>query len=60
MMDTFTELVKAILEILPQATFGDDNDGQIIIYTNKILVKNLTAEETDEIVEIPEDVQSNG
>lgn len=31
---TFGELVDVICEILPNATFGDDNDGQLIIYTN--------------------------
>jgi hypothetical protein len=26
-------LMAAILEILPFATFGEDNEGQVIIYT---------------------------
>lgn len=32
---TYAELVKSIEDILPGATFGEDNDGQLIIYTNK-------------------------
>ena len=28
------ELMAEILAILPEAEFGDDNDGQLIIYTN--------------------------
>jgi len=32
---TFDELMRAILNILPNAQSGDDNDGQIVIYTNK-------------------------
>jgi len=28
------ELYSRIIPILPEATFGEDNDGQIIIYTN--------------------------
>lgn len=31
---TYTELAKKILELLPEATFDMDGDGQIIIYTN--------------------------
>lgn len=31
---TYDELVKAVLGILPNATFGDDNDGQLVIYTD--------------------------
>lgn len=33
-MTTFGELHASIMSILPNASFGDDNDGQIIIYTN--------------------------
>lgn len=32
--ETFSELVLAITEILPNATFDQDNDGQVIIYTD--------------------------
>ena len=34
MLTTFDDLCAAILEILPQASFGEDNDGQVVIYTN--------------------------
>jgi hypothetical protein len=27
-------IMSGILEVLPDAMFGDDNDGQLIIYTN--------------------------
>ena len=31
---TFDELYTKVLEILPNATFGEDNEGQLIIYTD--------------------------
>lgn len=31
---TYVELAQAIAAILPNATFGEDNDGQIVVYTN--------------------------
>jgi hypothetical protein len=31
---TFNEMVEAVLKIFPGATFGDDFDGQIVIYTD--------------------------
>lgn len=34
MTTTFGELHAAIMSILPNASFGEDNDGQIIVYTN--------------------------
>jgi uncharacterized protein (DUF1499 family) len=37
-MATLGELMEAILNIIPGAAVGEDNDGQIIIYTNKKLV----------------------
>ena len=33
---TFDALINAVLNILPEAVFDTDNDGQIIIYTNLI------------------------
>jgi hypothetical protein len=30
---TFDELMAAVLEILPEATIGEDNDGQLVVYT---------------------------
>ena len=34
MTTDFELLHDQILEILPNATFGEDNDGQLVIYTN--------------------------
>jgi hypothetical protein len=31
---TYKELCDKIMAIIPTASFGEDNDGQIIIYTN--------------------------
>ncbi len=31
---TYDELMAAILTILPHATAGEDNDGQLVIYTD--------------------------
>jgi hypothetical protein len=31
---TTDELLLAVLAILPNAEIGEDNDGQIVIYTN--------------------------
>lgn len=31
---TYTDLVNAIASVLPEATFGEDNEGQIIVYTD--------------------------
>lgn len=33
-MLTFTQLVAAIIAVLPDATFDEDIEGQLIIYTN--------------------------
>jgi len=33
-MITWEELVEEINKLLPRASFGNDNEGQIIIYTN--------------------------
>jgi len=30
---TFNELYAAILEVLPNAEIGEDNEGQVVIYT---------------------------
>jgi hypothetical protein len=32
---TFAELANKVLQILPDATFDEDNDGQLVIYTGK-------------------------
>ena len=31
---TYKELVNELSRILPNATFGEDNDNQVIIFTN--------------------------
>ena len=31
---TSDDLLRAILRIIPGASIGEDNDGQIVIYTN--------------------------
>jgi hypothetical protein len=51
---TFDELLSAILKILPDAQLGEDNDGQLIIYTNKVMVQALTGELTNDIVDMPD------
>jgi hypothetical protein len=34
---TYDEALAKVLAIFPHATFGDDNDGQLIIYTDMVL-----------------------
>lgn len=50
---TFTELRAAITAVIPGASFGEDNDGQIIIYTNKKIawedVKPIETEQLNEL-----------
>lgn len=31
---SMNELMRMVLDILPNASFGEDNDGQIVIYSN--------------------------
>ena len=45
---TFDQLVTAITRVLPECSFGEDLDGQIIVYTNKQL------DESDALVELEE------
>ena len=33
-MTTYSELLTALAQYAPNATVGQDNDGQIVIYTN--------------------------
>lgn len=33
-MKTFNELLTQVLSIIPNASVGEDNDGQLVIYTN--------------------------
>jgi hypothetical protein len=39
---TYDELVAKILQTCPSASFGEDNDGQIVVYTNLKEVHNRT------------------
>ena len=34
-MITDTQLMTAVMAVCPNATLGQDNDGQLVIYTNK-------------------------
>lgn len=31
---TIDDIMRSVLEILPNATVGEDSDGQVVIYTN--------------------------
>ena len=37
---TFDELYRKILEILPDAEMGEDNEGQVVIYTGMVVSKD--------------------
>lgn len=41
---TLDELYAALLVILPDAQLGEDNDGELIIYTNKRIVHTINGE----------------
>ena len=34
---TYNEMAQKVLEIFPLANFGEDLDGQIVVYTDKTL-----------------------
>lgn len=34
------ELMAAVTELLPEATIDQDNDGQLVVYTNLTLITN--------------------
>ena len=40
---TFDELYRAILEVLPAAQLDEDQDGQIIVYTDLMIDTTGTA-----------------
>jgi len=46
---TYAELVNRIAEILPGATFGEDLDGQLVIYTDLMVVDDEVLLEMSEI-----------
>lgn len=51
-----SEFEKMILEILPRAQFGDDNEGQILIYTGlyekSVIMHEGLGNEEEELIEI--------
>lgn len=51
---TFDEFMAKVLEAFPEAMVGEDNDGQLVIYTNlrEVPVTDLTGEQTDDTVVI--------
>ena len=49
------DLMRAVLTILPNASLGEDNDGQLIIYTNLRVADGTTRTAAGELENIPED-----
>jgi len=49
----FNKAVTEVLRVFPNATFDEDNDGQVIIYTDKRLdsKENLIDFDLDELEE---------
>jgi len=48
---TYTQLVQVIGALLPDATFGEDSDGQLIIHT---ALKAVSASDDDALVAFDE------
>jgi hypothetical protein len=48
------------INMLDQVTFGDDNDGQIIIYTNLRIADGTTSAAIAELEYIPEEEDEDG
>jgi hypothetical protein len=46
---TLNELVNAIREHLPECSVGEDNEGQIILYTNMTIDRNETLIPMEEV-----------
>lgn len=44
----FAELHDRIIAVLPEATFGEDNDGQLVIYTNLMETEDETLVSLDD------------
>lgn len=42
---TFNELYAKILEVCPLAEIGEDNDGQLLVYTNMTRKSDDTVED---------------
>lgn len=34
----YSEFINAVWDVAPNATFGEDNDGQLIVYTNLTII----------------------
>lgn len=49
------EIIDRVLEIIPTATFGEDNEGQFIIYTNLVEIED----DLFEHLEIVNDIRSD-
>lgn len=48
-MHTYSSLVAAIAAVLPNASFGEDNDGQLVVYTN---LKQISGDDDAELVDM--------
>ena len=46
---TFDELYRAILEVLPAAQLDEDNEGQIVVYTD-LMINPSSSRGKEEIV----------
>ena len=46
---TLQELVNKLREHIPNLQVGEDNDGQIVVYTNKKIVEGETLAEMEEV-----------
>ena len=57
MFTNFDDLCSKVLEILPNASLGEDNDGQIVVYTNLTVIEDDgSIQDMDELAEIIGDV----
>ena len=43
-MRTFNDMLEIVLQYFPNAEIGEDNDGQLVIYTDKTLEKDLVVD----------------
>lgn len=48
---TLDDLIKEVLDILPEATVGEDNEGQLIVYTNLYVDKDGQIQSFDAALE---------
>lgn len=57
MLVSFNEIMRKALEVFPNSELKEDNEGQIIIYTNLFLAENgeddgLYTDEEDKIEQV--------